>query len=92
MKLYLIAFFVGVVMTLSGIYTERYQHTCPQHERIILQYPTIPELQEFLGVDPDGIFGPDTKQKYEAWSKEQEFNQNAIDTAGDLYDGQGEPK
>lgn len=79
MKIYLIGFFVGVVMTLFGTYTERYRHTCPNVERIVLQYPTVEEMQEFLGVEVDGDPGTETDAAWIEYSKTKQFNQYHIE-------------
>lgn len=38
-----------------------------------MRVPTIPELQEFLEVEPDGVIGPQTIKAYEQYT----FNQYA---------------
>ena len=58
---------------------QKHRHTCPNVERLTLIYPTVSQMQEFLGVEVDGKFGRESRAKYEAWSKEQEFNQNACE-------------
>lgn len=75
-----------VLAYFTGYFVQNHRHTCPpQHERIILTYPTVSEMQQFLGVEVDGKFREESYTAYEAWSKEQEFNRNAIDLDGHLY-------
>lgn len=74
---------VGSLSFGCGYMARRDTHACPNVERVV--YPTVRQMQEFLGVEVDGVPGTETDAKWIAWSKANEFNQNAIETSGGLY-------
>lgn len=68
MRTLILTICVGLLIVLAvGLAVENWQL---KHAGVVY-IPSLPELQQIVGAEPDGIYGPETKEKWDLYFGQQ---------------------